>query len=178
MNVESGGDIGGQLNSIEMGTTNRYFARWDLPGLANSDFEQIFQAKQTSGSVGLTPFWRASGSSGTENGYAIYWAGTTVHFGYLFNGGWFDLSSTSLTLTLGDWYRVRSQFNGSNLKVKIWKKGDAEPGSWTFEVTNSKFASGWVGFQEYLGVTKLDYIAISSLIDDPQLVFPTTTTTV
>ena len=53
---------------------------------------------------------------------------------------------TTLSLTTGNWYWVRFRINGSAYKAKVWADGDAEPGTWNIESTDSTYSTaGSVG---------------------------------
>lgn len=51
------------------------------------------------------------------------------------------LSSASFTYTSNTWYWVRCGVVGSAVKFKIWADGASEPGAWTYEVTDTTYAS-------------------------------------
>lgn len=49
-------------------------------------------------------------------------------------------------IAAGDWIYVRTLLQGSNISIKYWKSGTAEPGSWTFTTTDASLtAAGLVG---------------------------------
>jgi len=51
-----------------------------------------------------------------------------------------DLATASFTFTSNTWYWVRCGVVGSDLKLKIWADGAAEPSAWTWEGTDSTYA--------------------------------------
>ena len=52
-----------------------------------------------------------------------------------------------LTLSRNAPYRVRMQMQGIALRVKVWPAASAEPAAWGIDVTDTVFATGYVGMQ-------------------------------
>lgn len=46
-------------------------------------------------------------------------------------------ASGALSIAANTWYWLRFRANGSSLKGKFWAAGSAEPGAWTFEISDS-----------------------------------------
>lgn len=55
------------------------------------------------------------------------------------------LGSIALTVNVDAWYWIKFALDGSNLKVKAWQDGAAEPVVWGLEITDATYASGWTG---------------------------------
>lgn len=51
---------------------------------------------------------------------------------------------------VGDSFYIRLQVIGGALKARAWKAGDAQPGSWAIEVSDSAFSTGDVGVRGIL----------------------------
>lgn len=98
-------------------------------------------------------------------------------------------ANTGITIQPATWYRMRFQAVGTNpttLRLRVWEDGSAEPGTWTYSVTNSAAAlqtSGSVGARGFLHssvtngpiVASVDDITIESAIPDTPV--PTATPT-
>ena len=81
--------------------------------------------------------------------------------------GW---SGTSLgavagfTLTQGTAYKVRFQAQGIALRVKVWLASAAEPSAWQIDVTDTTYATGFVGLQTVGGASAA--VNYQTIIDD------------
>ena len=66
------------------------------------------------------------------------------------NGTWTGPSGAEILsygkIPLNTWYWIKARAEGSSLKAKIWKDGDAEPAAWTVSGTDSRNPNGGVGF--------------------------------
>lgn len=75
---------------------------------------------------------------------------------------WINASVTSLAskaFTLGaNIWSVRCEAVGSDLRLKIWKRGAAEPTSWTLTATDEIYTSGFAGIGNYYAGTSYCYL--------------------
>ncbi|UCF05838.1 MAG: hypothetical protein JSV33_02025 [bacterium] len=68
---------------------------------------------------------------------------------------------------LGTWYSFRLRADGNIFKLKVWKKQEPEPTSWTIETMDedSSFSSGSIGFGNYWGaITDVDNVIVNPFI--------------
>ena len=56
-----------------------------------------------------------------------------------------ELATGTVTFTDLSWYWIRAEANGTTLRVRIWKDGDAEPGTWTVTTTDTGLTTGGTG---------------------------------
>lgn len=56
-------------------------------------------------------------------------------------------SVPGFTLTQGTAYRVRFRLEGITLRVKVWPAANTEPTDWQIDVTDTAYATGYVGLQ-------------------------------
>lgn len=100
---------------------------------------------------------RASGAVGAENGYTAHlYTDPSLVNQFRLNrysaGGVSTLGAINFAWVINTWYRIRLRCIGSSIKAKIWLDGDAEPGTWDIDVTNSDVtAGGWNGMWTFLG---------------------------
>lgn len=97
---------------------------------------------------GGTNGW-ASGAQG-YNGYVASMFTTEDNF-YLstMTGGAAAVErSVVFTIVANTTYKVRLQCTGTTIQAKIWDASGAEPGSWNISVTDTVYASGWIGFRD------------------------------
>jgi hypothetical protein len=129
---------------------------------------------------------------GESSLYPGFWCGYWIHIGvwiptipdhylnlYRFNCNlsqdFFTPTHVSYPWELYQWYSFRLEAFGNSFKLKVWKKGDAEPADWTMDVVDSgvPYASGSIGFGNYWGsITDVDNVllipAIQATVDaDP-----------
>lgn len=97
-----------------------------------------------------TLFGRGSGTAlGNSN---LYGAGVTRSFSQRRSternsGSRTTLSSSSYLADIDVWQWARVRINGTSIKVKHWLDSESEPGTWTFEDTDSSTsAAGFAGF--------------------------------
>lgn len=57
--------------------------------------------------------------------------------------------STFTGEVVGDWFWMRVNLNGSALRARAWKDGDAEPGTWQIDTTDATYSSGALGLVFY-----------------------------
>lgn len=55
------------------------------------------------------------------------------------------VSQVAFAWTASTRYAIRARFQGTNHKVRVWAWGTAEPSTWSVDVTETTYASGWVG---------------------------------
>ena len=81
--------------------------------------------------------------------------------------GWSGTSLGSVagfTLTQGTAYKVRFQAQGIALRVKVWLASGSEPSAWQIDVTDTTYATGFVGFQTVGGASAA--VNYQTIIDD------------
>lgn len=119
----------------------------------------------------LCPIIRSSGASGSENFYRgthqFYFSYATVLYpSKAVNGSFSSLTGSSYLWPSGyggNWVWQRFRVNGSSIKQKTWKYGDAEPVGWGFEKTDGSITSeGWVGLYSGVGTKDiyLDFFGV------------------
>lgn len=102
---------------------------------------------------------RAGGTTANKEGYLFFIRSNTRGRIYRASGSGIlflaETSGNNLTVSSGDFLDFRFRVNGSDLKLKYWKAGDAEPGAWDVETTDSTFSgAGDVGlFAQTAGST-------------------------
>jgi hypothetical protein len=130
-------------------------SRAELGGDTYSDFrmEGSFRTNGTSERYINLIMWRSDGvwddnsGFGVNNSYALYWDTETaqnIHF-LKETGEPGDLyipADPAINLSANVDYRYTIICDGSNMKVKIWEASGSEPVDYTFDVTDSDFASG------------------------------------
>jgi len=134
---------------------NKYRYNWDQttgwgdpPPAAHADTEVVIKARITNTAVmGRTGVGVRFTTAGT--GYSVRWqpgSGSNITVRYLIMTSWSDGTATDLTLnSVGSgWFWIRFRVNADAIKVRAWVDGDAEPGTWGIEVTNSTHTSAEV----------------------------------
>lgn len=140
---------------LRMTTTasSRRAILWDDAGTSATIQEVLAKVRSdtlgTSAIGGPGVVLRASGGASSETGYSFNmpsdaklevssFASGTAGFGFATAAG-----STS-TAT---WYWIRARVNGSTIQARRWADGDAEPGTWDIDTTNTAIEdAGGLGF--------------------------------
>jgi hypothetical protein len=75
-----------------------------------------------------------------------------------------SLNNAAMSLAADTWYWVRFRANGTNLSLKVWADGGAEPGPWTVTTTDSTHTRGFTGLKKYAptGSFWCDYYEIAT----------------
>jgi hypothetical protein len=136
----SGGNL---IYSTSTGNGN-YFLRFDPPGSISGDVEILTKWSSPSAGSGLGVALLSAEDS-DEDGYFV-----TLHEGTLLILGRLDAGEADYDAPAFEWtsatdYWIRFQNNATNVRVKVWEDGDAEPGSWTATYTNTTYNLGYVG---------------------------------
>lgn len=72
------------------------------------------------------------------------------------------LASVAKVFTPGTYYQLKVTCSGSSIQAKAWQDGTSEPGSWDLTLTNTKYASGSVGFApENVSAAYFDDVSVS-----------------
>lgn len=169
INVRNDGDVGVNCLEIAHSTGGRYFTSWDDPG-DDDDVEILAKVRITASydHAGRLVI-RGAGSDGNEE---CYFAGIQPTVDTIFIHKYTPTStsvgSTSKTIATNTWYWVRFRVNGSDLKLKVWEDGTAEPGSWDIEETDTDISAvGFVGVGGYNDGADVDYFAVGTDGDSP-----------
>jgi hypothetical protein len=74
------------------------------------------------------------------------------------------LNNAGMSLSADTWYWVRFRANGTNLYLKVWADGAAEPGPWTVTTTDATHAWGFTGLKKSAatGSVWCDYYEIAT----------------
>jgi hypothetical protein len=179
--AECTGGYGLQMEQLNQ--TGRRLFVWDTVGAA--DEIRVLARFKTGATIseGLHLIRvRAQGYLGHEMGYYVRAADSS---GGLVIGGYYrgtpkvlgTLASGSLAIAANSWYKLRFQAVGNALKAKVWPSADAEPGTWSLEVTDTSndvdFMSmgqkGWFGIGSHAANTSIlwDTISVGTAGDEP-----------
>lgn len=152
-----GGAIGGKvLQALVSGSFARRAASWNTPGIAGT-VQILVKSRRNStlvnGSIYSGSIARGAGSASSESGYvgSSYVGSSTSNnrLKYLakyVSGSGTAVGATDASITTsGDWYWYRFECTGTTVRLRVWKDGDSEPGSWDVSTTDSDLSSGWVG---------------------------------
>ncbi|MFC6721148.1 Ig-like domain-containing protein [Halobacteriaceae archaeon SHR40] len=90
---------------------------------------------------------RGAGTAGSETGYFVAFRDVPNLGIAKYSGGDSTmLSAESVDFTPGNWYYVRFNLSGSELKARYWSLGEDEPQDWLLTATDSEISGdGWVG---------------------------------
>lgn len=64
---------------------------------------------------------------------------------------------TNKTFVENTWYSVRISCIGTNIKAKVWVRGQDQPSRWDVEVVNAQHASGKIGFSAEGATTEVSF---------------------
>ncbi len=130
--------------------TGRKLIAWDE--LDNADDIEVLaklRASTDGGTAGMgvgAIVLRASGAAGSENAFVFTQLTAGCSIRRYSNGGEAQLQyGGGASVTVNQWYWLRAQAIGTALKLRNWRDGDAEPGTWSAQTTSALFESGWVG---------------------------------
>jgi hypothetical protein len=124
---------------------------------------------------------RAQGYGGYEYGYTVCLRNTSGGLGVFVNykGDSSSLVTTasSAVSTANNWYKLRFQMIGQDIKVRVWADADPEPGTWNLEISDTTRDSshepmgmgGWFGIGSGGSTNHIlwDYISVGTDGDDP-----------
>lgn len=82
-----------------------------------------------------------------DNWYKVGINGNKLVLQKRVNGTTTTLAAVSFSATAGTSYTLRFRVVGTTLYAKVWKTGNAEPGSWMLTKTDSTFSSGYCGLR-------------------------------
>jgi hypothetical protein len=78
-----------------------------------------------------------------------------------------SIEDSGLTYAANDWFNLRVQMQGNDLRMKVWADGDPEPGAWTREVTDNDLTdSGRVGTRSILSTDNTNTLPVIVEYDD------------
>jgi len=99
------------------------------------------------------------------NGYLVELdTDTGLHIGVIKNGTEGPtFISPGVEKSSGDWTWMKVQFEGPDIKVKIWLANENEPVKWNLEAKDSSFKEGFIGLRCWSGTAHIAYIRISDL---------------
>jgi len=132
-------------------------------GVVNSTASSIYELLGTStvsDANGLVRFSVGAASDtagiilrGQTNGnmyLARYDGAGHLQFEYRVGTTWTHVSTLAFTPTLGSFYWLRFQLQGSNVNMKVWAYGTTEPAAWTWSGTSSGITGpGQIGLYAY-----------------------------
>ncbi len=137
-----------QLQATSASSHNEALVWDDIDADADrDDFEVLCQIYV--GSTSATQRWlggRISTSGASRNGYALRVRTASIDT-YRFNGATFtQITAGTFSVASGTWVWVRFRVNGSTIRARAWADGDAEPGTWQCDGTDSTYSTlGHVG---------------------------------
>lgn len=93
---------------------------------------------------------RIAGSSADEQGYVVYFrqksgSARDLVLATFNNGALVELKTQQFSWSEDTWYSVRLEAIGSEIRARVWARGDAEPGDWTLTVTDTRYTTGRPG---------------------------------
>lgn len=172
------GSLSGQALRWTKTAASRQLLSWDkLPAAA--DFEVLVRSRAietpSTPEALLRIMGRASGAAGAETGYLTvhyyHTSGTNLWRGaaqrYL-SGTGTQIDSTTdgpaPNFAVNNWFWSRFNVKGSTISRKQWWHGQAEPGSWTSQATDTNIsAGGWIGLYnvEANPDVEIDFFAVA-----------------
>lgn len=148
-------NFGNKLFQMQTGDTNFRQVVWDGKGAVSNDQELLALCSQNINTFGTYLWLRGGGTSASnKNGYYAQRAETNLRLRKYVNNNFAEIASA--TPSFGSWeagnqhkYWFRFNVNGTALKVKTWKYGEAEPTSWDIEETDTSLNSGEIGISMF-----------------------------
>ena len=125
---------------------------------------------------------RIGGVPGNEQGYALFFNSSAANVHYLVlvtyqNGAYTQLGSVQFDWQMNTAYSVRLQATRNNIRASVWLRGTAEPANWTFDVRDSRYATGRPGVvNRDNGTMRWDRWVVSELQDTTPPPTPVTLT--
>jgi hypothetical protein len=143
----SGSSFGDQVLRLYTGFSTSAISWDDLGTPTDVDITARIRVTDSGGFYGPGIVARASEDSNGKDGYyAVIDAGNNKLdlFKIVDNSPTLLISAAapSPAMLLSTWYWIRFQLSGSALRVRFWRDGDPEPGSWQIDTTDSTFGSG------------------------------------
>ena len=143
--------------------TGPYALTWDtIDSDANRDKAEVLtKVRLTSASSSAVmlagPLVRGAGATGAEDYICavLYKAGNagTDRRPYMLEssgGSGSALSAGALVSNATNtWYWIKTRVNGTSAKARAWLDGEAEPSTWTVDVTATLDAVGWCGIYAF-----------------------------
>jgi hypothetical protein len=110
-------------------------------------FETKFSTRPSTSGNARSAFVRGAGASAaTSTFYFVGFRESSFRVMRMDSGTSVTVGSLAGTYSSEVWYAIRFRINGSSLKARIWVAGDAEPGTWDIDSTDSTYsAAGWNG---------------------------------
>lgn len=176
-----GSSFGDQVLKCDATSLARNGLVWDDAGsVEDVDIKARCRAKDY-GTAVIGLLARAFEDSNGEDGYWLYLSTTTHELGLArrVNGAVTVIATYELDkeeqIYLSDdvWYCIRFQVNGTDLKGKIWRADEDEPGGWQIEETDSNVtAAGGAGLVAKID-SYCDWFSVGTGGDAPEA-FPAT----
>jgi hypothetical protein len=138
---------------------------WDLVGtVADVELEMRVKGYTLTTGNNRSRQWllaRGGGNVSTRDGYSngfLMDSGGSTRETYKFvSGATTLLSSASITIAVEEWWIVKLRVVGTDLQIKVWKEGDAEPAFTTISDSDVS-AAGWAGIAANLrGQVDIDW---------------------
>lgn len=149
---EKAGTFRGKCLEHTRTTSERRLLSWDTPGsVLDADILCRVRSNSWSSANQVYLVARGSGAAGTETGYYLRnVSNTQIALGKYVAGVSTNIGATvtfdPVALTTNQWLWMRFRVQGTSLKAKVWKSGQAEPAAWNIEATDASIAAaGWVG---------------------------------
>lgn len=93
--------------------------------------------------------------------YGVFEAGKAL-IGKDVSGTFTTINSVAFSYSTSNFYWLRFNLVGTNLKLKIWQDGTGEPGSWTVTTTDASLSSGGYGLgSDAVGSTNFDHLTVT-----------------
>lgn len=128
--------------------TGFYFLRFNPAGVVSGDVEVLAKVRYatTGAGRGVVVVCANNGSGGTdfESYFALVSNGTDILVGRNDATAEVDYADSAFIHSADTDYWVRLQKNSTNVRMRIWEDGDAEPGTWT-TFTDTTLSGGYVG---------------------------------
>ena len=163
--IRDDGVIG--TNCLEIvGADERYGLSWDVVG--DQDDVEILAKVKVRENVDISAFLVARGSGtgdADENAYyaTLYNSSNLILIRKYVAGSSLSITSDSFTVATNSWYWMRFRVFGSSLKLRVWADGDAEPGTWQLEDTDTDVSGvGWVGAGTFYNGPDYDFFSVAS----------------
>lgn len=159
------GDGGQILRSTSTADARRLLS-WDtVDADANrADVEILCRFRASSVTTGSTDSLRmhvrASGAAAAETGYHLTIpsaSGANYTVNKYVSGSATALATVAMDVSANTLYNIRFRVNGTTIRAKVWKDGQAEPTDWQVDTTDSSVSSaGWVGVGRFESTPTLD----------------------
>jgi hypothetical protein len=153
MNIVAGTYTTKRLQVDLSAVSHHVAATWDDIGTTRNGeaLARVFMATKLDNAIGVA--CRVSGAVGAQNGYfvTLYLAANTVLLRKFRNSGTgTTLDTQNFVSTINTYYWIRFRFVETTFQVRVWRDGEAEPGTWLIEIDDyGNIVSGAVGIYDY-----------------------------